>query len=223
MKKAVFTLNVDDYSPEVCALTYPLLRDYASRIGADFVIISERKYPSFPVVYEKLQIHELGEEYDWSIFFDSDALVHPDLFDVTEVIHKDTVMQNSQDMAANRFAYDDYFRRDGRHIGACNWFTVASNWCLDLWRPLDNLTLDQAVARIHTVMQEKKAGIEEAHLIDDFVLSRNIARFGLKHKKFQDLLVELGRAGDEYLWHIYTLTLPEKIEGLKATLARWGV
>ena len=223
MKKALFTLNIDDYAPEICALTYPLLQRYASRIGADFNIISKRKFPDWPVVYEKLQIHELGRAYDWNIFFDSDCLVHPELFDITEILPRDTVLQHAKDFALNRFDYDEYFRRDGRHIGACNWFTVASNWCLDLWKPLDDLTLGEAVARIHPVVIEKRVGIPSAHLIDDYVLSRNIARFGLKHKTFQGWLVELGRAADEYFLHCYTLPEEQKLTVMKDVLTRWNL
>ena len=219
--KAVFTLNIGNYAPDICAITYPLLQLYAQRIGAYFIEITERKYPDWPVVYEKMQIHQLGRDYEWSVYFDADTLVHPDLFDVTEVLTRDTVLQNSSDLASNRFIYDDYFRRDGRHIGACNWFTAASCWCLDLWKPIDDLGLSAAVARIHTVQEEQRAGIEPAHLIDDFVMSRNIARYGLKRKTFQNLLKELGREADEYFFHKYTLSLEEKIFHLKETAKRW--
>jgi lipopolysaccharide biosynthesis glycosyltransferase len=222
VKKAVFTLNIDgNYSPEICALTRPFLEGYARRIGAKFIEITKREFPEWPVVYEKLQIHDLGRDYDWSIYFDSDTLVHPDLFDITEVIGRDTVLQNAQDMAGNRLVYDDYFRRDGRHIGACNWFTVASNWCLDLWKPLDDLTPAEAIQRIHAVRAEQKVGIANEHLIDDFVLSRNIARYGLKHQTFQKLITRLERPSDEYFWHIYTMTEAQKIVAIKETLERW--
>lgn len=68
-KKTVFTLNVDGYAPEITALTYPLIEAYAEKIGADFHIISERKFPEWPVTYEKLQIFELAREMgnDWNI------------------------------------------------------------------------------------------------------------------------------------------------------------
>jgi hypothetical protein len=221
MRKAVFTLNVNDYEPDIRALTYPLLQRYANRIGADFIVISERRFPDFPAVYEKLQIHELGRPYDWNVFFDSDALVHPDLFDITDLLSKDTVLQNSKDFAPNRFTYDEYFRRDGRHIGACNWFTVASNWCLDLWRPLDDLTLQEAVARIQPIAYEQQRKIDASHLIDDYVLSRNIARFGLKHKTFESLLGDIGRPTHEYFWHDYTIPASEKLARITQIIQNW--
>ena len=37
MHKVVFTLNVNDYAPEIRQYSYPLLRYYARKIGAEFV------------------------------------------------------------------------------------------------------------------------------------------------------------------------------------------
>ncbi|HWB97853.1 MAG TPA: hypothetical protein VG672_14160 [Bryobacteraceae bacterium] len=45
IKKTVYTLNIGDYAPEICALTYPLMEAYARKIGADFHVIRERKFP----------------------------------------------------------------------------------------------------------------------------------------------------------------------------------
>src|SRR5271168_5376308 len=72
VKKTIYTLNVGGYAPEICALTYPLLQAYARKIGADFHVIRDRKFPDWPVVYEKLQIHVLGKEHgdDWNIYID---------------------------------------------------------------------------------------------------------------------------------------------------------
>lgn len=222
MSKALFTLNVDNYAPEICALTHPLLRRYADKIGAEFIQITQCKYQGYPVTYEKLQIYELGKRYEWIIYFDSDCLVHPDLFDITEFLPRDTVLQNARDIASNRFTYDDYFRRDGRHIGACNWFTVASRWCIDLWRPLDDMTVSEAIARIHVQDMEKRAGISAEHLIDDYVLSRNIARFGLKHRTFEALARDdLGQTQCEYFWHEFLRSNDSKLQAMHQVLERW--
>jgi len=222
MKKTLFTLNVDGYAPEITALTYPLFKRYAHKIGADFQVITDRKYPSLPPVYEKLQIYELGQYSDWNIYIDSDALVHPDLFDVTEFIGKDTVIHNGADLANNRWKYDKYFRRDGRHIGSCNWFTIASDWCIDLWHPLDDITYEQALLNIFPIQVELNSVITREHLIDDYILSRNISRFGLKFKTLLNMMKELGDTGN-YLWHQYTMTTEEKVMQMRGILDQWGV
>ena len=77
MKKTLFTLNVNKYSPEIVELTYPHLKAYAHKIGAEFVEITERKFKKMPVTYEKLQIFNLGKDNDWNIFIDADAMIQP--------------------------------------------------------------------------------------------------------------------------------------------------
>src|SRR5258708_1986838 len=144
--KALWTLNIDDYASEITAVTYPHLKAYADKIGAEFRTITERQWPGTPPSYEKLQLFKLGEQYDWNIYIDSDALVHPDMFDVTRHIYPDTVMQYGSDLAGTRWKDDKYFRRNTRHISSCNWFTVASSDCLDLWHPLEDLTIQEALA-----------------------------------------------------------------------------
>lgn len=225
MKKTIYTLNIDNYNREITELTYPYIKHYANKIQADFYIISERKFPKhYAPVYEKLQIYELQKERkdDWSIYIDSDALVHPDMFDITEFLYKDTVCHNGSDMANNRWRYDRFFRRDGRHIGSCNWLTVASDWCRELWHPLDDITYEEALENIFPIQQELNTVITREHLIDDYVLSRNIAKYGLHFNTVIQIQKDIGDAGN-YFWHQYTITVQEKINQMREVLKNWGV
>ena len=195
IKKTIYTLNIGNYEPVIRALTFPLLQAYAAKIGADLHVITERKFPFWPITYEKLQVHELAKRHnnDWSIFFDADVLINPECFDFTDHLTKDTVAHNGKDMAGVRWKMDQYFRRDGRMVGSCNWLAIASDWCLDLWRPLDDLTPEQALARINVTINEHNSGeCKREHLIDDFTLSRNIARFGLKYTTITEICGKLG-------------------------------
>lgn len=225
-KKTIFTLNVNNYAPEITEITYPLIKRYADKIGADFYTIKDRKFPDFPPVYEKLQIYELGQkmENDWNIYIDSDALVHPDMIDVTNHISKNTVMHAGADLASNRWKYDRYFLRDGRNIGSCNWFTVASDQCIELWKPLDDLTLKEAISNINPTVHELSTIIIPEHLIDDYTLSRNIAKYGLKFMTCMDLLRKLlGDNIPQYFWHQYTIPTEEKVIRMKQVLKEWGL
>jgi len=225
IKKTIFTLNIDNYEEKITELTYPLLKRYAKKIDADFYIISERKFPDYPPVYEKLQIYKLAQEMenDWNIYIDSDALVHPDFFDITNHLQKDTVAHNGVDMAGNRWKYDRFFRRDGRHLSSCNWFSIASDWCIDLWKPLDDLTLEEATENITPIVSEVVSGlIPASHLIDDYVLSRNIAKFGLKFITINQIVKDIGDTGN-YLWHQYLLSSEDKIMQMKEILNIWKI
>jgi hypothetical protein len=215
-------LNIDDYTPEITKQTYPLIRYYADKIGAEIEVISERKFQGWPPVYEKLQIFELAQRNrsEWHIYIDSDAVIHPETPDFTQHIDKDTVLHNGSDQASLRWTYDKYFLRDGRNIGACNWFTVASEWCTDLWQPLD-IPLNEAILRIHPTLHELHAYIEPGHLIDDYTLSRNIARYGLKFETVKQLCIRVGLPVDHFFWHAYTITTAEKIDQIKKVLDSW--
>lgn len=225
MKKIIFTLNIDNYEPKITELTYPLIQRYADKIGADFYVIKERKFPDMPVTYEKFQIYDLAIEMkaDWVIFFDSDVLVHPDLFDVTTIVSPDTVLYNDKDFATCRWSSDRFFRRDGRHIGTCSWFSVCPIDCIDLWRPVDDLSLEEILNNIHLLNSEKVFGMDPEHLIDDYITSRNIAKYGLKHQTVMAYLKSIGRENERYYWHEYCISLEKKVELIKSVLSSWNI
>jgi hypothetical protein len=225
LKKTIFSLALNGWQPEITEITHPLIKAYANKIGADFYLIKERKFSEkFHPTIEKLQIFDLGKEMgnDWNIYIDSDALIHPDFFDVTNHLNKDTVCHNGSDQADNRWRYDRFFYRDGRHIGSCNWFTIASDWCIELWHPLDDITPEEAISNIQPTVHERNTVITQEHLIDDYVLSRNIAKFGLKFTTVRNIMKNLGHAEDVgYLWHQYTLPPEEKVVKMKEVLKGW--
>ena len=226
VRKTVFTLNIDNtYSKELTDLTYPFIKGYAHKIGANFHVINERKFPDFPIVYEKLQIYELAQEMnnDWNIYFDCDALIHPDLMDVTLHVPFDAVSHMGFDIASFRWKYDRFFKRDGRFIGSCNWFSVASSWCIELWKPIDDMTIDEISENIFPIKSEIVAGIKPIRLIDDYVLSRNIAKYGLKFKSFHTILKELGQDGSELFYHRYAMPPEQKVVLIKQQMKKWGL
>lgn len=227
IKKAIFTLNIDNYAPEITALTYPLIKAYADKIRAEFVIINERKFPDFPVVYEKFQIYELCQQMgnQWNIYIDSDALIHPDLMDFTVVLPRDTVAHHGSDFAPIRWRYDRFFMRDGRHIGSGNWFTIGSDWCLELWKPLDDMTAEEAIANIYPTVDERMSGvIPSSHLIDDYTCSRNIAKHGLKFVAIRKMMEQYGfQGGGPYFWHQYLIPIEAKVKEMERQLKAWRV
>jgi hypothetical protein len=128
---------------------------------------------------------------------------------VTRHIYPDTVLQYGNDLAGTRWKDDKYFRRDTRQISSCNWFTVASSDSLDLWHPLEDLTVEEALRNIRPQLKESKT-CSDGHLIDDYVLSRNIARYGLRYRTFLELLKFLRSEGAQFLFHTHLLTREEK-------------
>ena len=226
VKKTIFTLNVNGYSPEMTTLTYPLIQAYARKIGADFYVITERKFPEWPITYEKLQIYELAQqmENDWNIYIDSDALVHPDTPDLTLLLPRDTVAHYGSDFAPTRWKTDRFFHRDGRHISSGNWLAIASDLCIELWKPVDDMTPAEAVANIQPSVIEQIGGIITAsHLIDDYILSRNISKYGLKYANIRDVLAKNYKEGGGFFWHHYLFPIDKKIEEMHGVMDKWQV
>ena len=224
MKKTLYTLLINGYSPRITKLTLPLIRYYANKIGADFHVITERKFPEWPITYEKMQVHELAQRHgnEWNIFMDADTLVHPHTPDFTAYLPRDTVAHNGSDFANVRWRYDKYFMRDGRNIAGGNWLAIASDWCIDLWKPLD-IGPDEAMANIFPIVEELRGGCLRDHLVDDYATSRNIARYGLKFKGVLQIQKEMGIEGVGGFFHLYNVPESEKIEKIMQELDKWKI
>lgn len=214
MKKLLVTLDIN-YSNQITNITYPYMKSYADKIGADFNIIMERKFPNCPINIEKFQLYDLSKNYDWTIFIDADALIHPNAPDVTEVYEKDIVIFNRYDLYPLRFKPNNYTRRDKRNIGASTWFNVFSDWTRHLWKPYDNPK--EYINQIHLVTKEINFGYTPEHILDDYLVSRNIAKYGLKIKTvIYDMFASYPKDGYPLFFiHKYAISYDEKIKYLK--------
>jgi len=245
MKKTIYTLNIDNYEPEIWDLCLPYMKMYAHKIGADIFVISDRKISDKFAGLEKFQIYELGKEHknDWNIFIDPDCLIHPDFFDVTALLTKDTTAAFSvHDFSPVRFRADEYFLRDGRFYGKGNWFAVFSDWCLDYYHPLDDITLEEAMANCFPVIEELTSNkpMSGHNMVEDYIVSRNIARYGLKHTLVSELIRKHGRDinyvastvmnvnGQQMMnsgpvFHVYQQVGEQKVVMMHKQLKAWGL
>lgn len=223
IKKTVYTLDIDNYEPEITQITFPFMERWADKIGADFYIIKDRKFPDYPIPCEKFQIHELGKEHgnDWNIFFDADTLISPDFFDVTAILNKDMTLSNGTDFVFHRFRPNEYFLRDSRYIGKGNWCAIASDWCLDYWMP-PRRTAEEIAKDIFPTVAETSFGITAEHLIDDYTTSENISRFGLKHDIIPNIDIQGLQGG--LIAHQYLMDTKSKVEYLNRILnEQWKI
>lgn len=226
MSQTIYTLVVDAFAPDIVAITVPLMEQYAEKIGAELVTITERLHPELPACMEKFQVRELAAERgdSWSLFLDADTLVHPDLPDLSTLTPPHSVVFNASDYAPVRFRPNGWSRRDGRHIAPGSWLVGGSRsvWS-DLWFPITE-PIGVACDQILPAAVERAAKIDAAHLLDDYVLSRNVARFGLRVHTVRALCAADPRLqSSEFFWHQYTATREQKAEQMLATLERWGM
>ncbi len=215
--KTIFQLNIDNYEPEVTALTYPLVDRYADKIGADVVRITERKYPDYPLTYEKFQIHDLASS-EWVLYFDSDTLIHPETFDFTEYLPKHRVFVNNDNVSVGRYVPDIYFKRDNRHTSLTTNMVIVSDWCMDAWKPTD-LTREQVASNIYPLPREDFTG-DTSWRIDDYLVSRNIARYGLGVEQLNEIYIRLfGHTRLDYIYH--PQGWEDKLSRIKDRLDHW--
>jgi hypothetical protein len=170
MKKCIHIVDIGkNYLPKLRKLTLPTIMQYANKINADVNFIKERKYAKWPIVYEKMQVYDYGKNYDWNILLDIDYLISPALHDVTKTYTQDIVSFSHSYCAHTQLKPDYYFLRDGRNVGIAANFVVTSKWTHDLWEPLD------------IPLKEALQNVTRHHVIDEYCLSRNLAKYGLKY------------------------------------------
>lgn len=226
MKKLIAVFCMDDWQPEIRNLTFPLLKYYAKKIGADFHVINTRKFPNSPICYERFQLHEISKNYDWTIQFDADLLLHPDMPDVTQHLSKDTVLISTPGLASQSYQTDEYFQRDGRDQCVGAFVTVNSDWTRDFWKPPEDLTPDQAMARCTPkVFEWRERQLYNDHIVLDYIISRNVAMYGLKTSTIQNLFndfVSSDRVSiesvDNYIMHNGSYSNEKKIMHIKNVL-----
>ena len=239
VKKTIYTLALNNWAPELTAVTFKLMRRYAEKIEADFVVIEDRKFPDMYPTYEKFQIYDLSQDRgdDWSFFFDADTMIHPDFFDPTALINKDmTCAGYTHDFTPLRFRPDEMFMRDGRYLGKGSWFILCSDWTRDIWHPMDDMPYSQAIDNMFPTNDETvKIKKTKESLIDDYIVSRNISRFGLKHTTISEIAQKLNiNIGPQvvqngqptvspYLQHDYNRTVEGKVVWTDQVLQLWGV
>lgn len=171
--KNVFVLRVNNYRPDLCALTLPTIQAWAKKIGANYREITHRVYPEWPVTYEKIQVHALGADAAWNYLVDADFMLHPDLPDFTAVVKPDMVGIHYGFDADRYFTPDIYFQRCGHNQAIAGGFVLTSHLTHDLWTPLE------------FGVEEARKRVRRQHCMDEYCISRNLARFGLTYTGLQ--------------------------------------
>ncbi|WP_299414163.1 glycosyltransferase [Acaryochloris sp. IP29b_bin.148] len=117
-KHAVITLCVGNLS--YWTVTIPIIRNYSSKIGADFYNITHSKVTKENLHHpklEKFQIYEFLNHYDRILYLDSDMVIHPDcpnLFNLVDANQLGVVCESSP-----------YFNRDQVFEEACRYGGVS--------------------------------------------------------------------------------------------------
>jgi hypothetical protein len=173
MKKLIHCVYINDFFPELWGMCLPTIKQYAFKIGAELNIISQRKFPQWHINYEKAQVYEDGKYADANFLLDADILIHPDFPDFScNVTFPHHIAFNDNYNASSKFKIDDniYFQRDGRDVGIASNAIISFKSTHDVWKPLK---ITPQEGRDITMVREGD--------IDEYMLSYNMARYGLKY------------------------------------------
>jgi hypothetical protein len=216
-KKIIHVVNINNFFPELFALTYPTIESYAQRYGYEINIISERKFPDYPIHYEKFQVFEDGKEALINILCDADMLIHPQFPDMTTHCKRDSIAFNDNYHLSTKYHVDriPYFMRDGRDVGIATNFVVTSDWTHDAWEPIPLSAKDiESLAKKEVTEDGNQRGW--GHYADEFAISFNMAKYGLKYTgvTWEDWM-------RPYLIHTGTGDKNEALNLARKTLAEW--
>lgn len=171
MKKILHVLNIDNFFPELFKYTFPTIQNYAKRDNWEINLITKRKFLEWHINYEKMQVWEDGKNAEVNLLVDADVLIHPKFPSVTDIVPPNHVGFNDNYNASKKFFLNDYFMRDGRDVGIASNFVVSYKMTHELWKPLKDITPEQG---------RKITFIREGD-IDEYCISNNMAKYGLKY------------------------------------------
>ncbi len=122
--KLLITTRADDGIKEMTDITHPILKKYAKRVGADFMVLSHEP-PSDSgdgrPHYRILKHYELHEEYDRILHIDSDMIIMPDCPNLFEVVPYDKVGTVLEDKGSRQPARLQLIQQAQDKFGHVGW------------------------------------------------------------------------------------------------------
>ena len=187
MNILIHVVNINNYFPELFNITIKTIERYADKINAKLNIINNRKYLDWPVLTEKLQVYDYGINADWNLLIDADILISKHAYNPFKYFDIRKVGNKDEYLASNQLRIDKYFIRDGRNLGLSGCLLATSRLTHELWEFPKDLTKEEL---LNNILMERK-------IVDEYVVSRNLAKYGLKYQelfpvKDYDLFYHLG-------------------------------
>ena len=140
--------RADNTIKEMTDITHPIMRKYAEKIGADFIILNDNK--GLHHHYRILQLYDLFDEYDRIISMDSDVLLTPDCPNLFEVVPENKIGVVYEDIFSRTQDRRMRIAKAQQQFGDINWIAgyintgcmVFSKMHKDLFAPDRELYMD---------------------------------------------------------------------------------
>lgn len=122
---ALATVTIGGKTESIARLTHPVMRQYAMRLGADFVVIDKQRVNNREPKFEKFQLYELLETYERVVYLDTDILVMPTCKSLLDIVPSymfgaffdSEVKDNDADIPEWREEEIEHFQRKHGDIG----------------------------------------------------------------------------------------------------------
>jgi len=195
--KCVHVVATDKWlGRDLCEYTIPNLKQYATKIGADFNLITTHKFPEFPGNYER------------NINIDADIIIHPDTEDPTLTVNPFiSIGCPWYNDSSGCFKPTAYSIRSGFNKALIDGFVVSSWYTHDIWEPLD-----MSYEEMSSFCNEEKRRVSE------FNLTVNYCKYGYHlDQPIKDInnIYTLGFTTEN-------LNIDDAILRVKAKLKEWG-
>jgi lipopolysaccharide biosynthesis glycosyltransferase len=122
--KLLITTRADNRIPDWVALTHPLLKEYAAKVGADFQVIdyvTDCDVGDGRWHYRIMKHYELHEEYDRILHIDTDTLIMPNCPNLFEVVDPDEIGTCCEDKGPRQHARLQSIYLAQQKFGAIGW------------------------------------------------------------------------------------------------------
>jgi hypothetical protein len=125
MKLAIVSMAVGDFYNKISELTFPSLRKYAERVGADFIELQPNEvYKNFPH-YLKCELNSVLDSYDRICYIDADIIVSPLAPNIFEKVPEDKMGLFEEGKYENRLSnLQNYFTQKGLNAVATQYFNT---------------------------------------------------------------------------------------------------
>lgn len=84
--KALVTVAIGEEYQKIARLTHPLMRAYAARIGAEFIVLRQSCSSGPTAHFEKYQLFQYLELFHRILYIDSDIVINPQCPDLFEIV-----------------------------------------------------------------------------------------------------------------------------------------
>ena len=118
MRTAIAT-RADNTIKEMTDITHPIMREYAKKIGADFIILDEKRTDS--THYRILKLYDLFNKYDRIISMDSDVIITPDCPNLFEIVPENKIGTVFEDVYSRQRDRQIRMLKAQQKFGNINW------------------------------------------------------------------------------------------------------